>query len=162
MQPQTSAKKGNEAAETHRTDHFRAVLCVTRDHPLFFDRDCGHVHAICLMEAAQQTTIAIAHLFYGVPLDVESVQTECSAQFRSMATVDAPLLVEQSISGHVYRRGRLMRMQATVLIRQGNLERVRIAGTVLLLKKELLKYLEELSAAGDFNPALMQPTGSCS
>jgi hypothetical protein len=58
--PGTIAHSGRDAAPD-RMDHFRATLCINRDHPLFFDRDCGHVHAICLMEAAQQTTIAIAH-----------------------------------------------------------------------------------------------------
>jgi hypothetical protein len=150
-----------EDAASDRTDHFRAVLCINRDHPLFFDRDCGHVHAICFMEATQQTTMAIAHLFYGVPLHVECVLTECSAQFRSMANVGEPLIAEQTVSRHVYRRGRLVRVQTTVVIRQGNLERVRITGTIVLLKKDQLRYLEEragMGGAGNLGP--LQPIGS--
>jgi A-factor biosynthesis hotdog domain len=157
--PGTIAHSGRDAAPD-RMDHFRATLCINRDHPLFFDRDCGHVHAICLMEAAQQTTIAIAHLFYDVPLDVECVQTECSAQFRSIANIDDPLIAEQTMSGHVYRRGRLVKVQTAIVFRQGNLERVRIAGTIVLLKNEQLKYLEERASVGDL-PKL-QSSACCS
>ena len=161
VMPRAAAERGCEHAASERTDHFRAVLCIDRDHPLFFDRDCGHVHAICLMEATQQTTIAIAHLFYGVPLDVESVLTECSAQFRSVATIDDPLIAEQTMSGHAYRRGRLVRMQTEVVIRQGNLEKVRITGTIVLLRKDQLRYLEERASVGDpRNPELVQRAGS--
>ena len=99
------------------------------------------------MEATQQTTMAIAHLFYGVPLHVECVLTECSAQFRSMANVGEPLIAEQTMSRHVYRRGRLVRMQTAVVIRQGNLERVRITGTIVLLKDQL-RYLEARRLGG--------------
>jgi len=158
--PRAAAERCCEDAASERTDHFRAVLCIDRDHPLFFDRDCGHVHAICLMEAVQQTTIAIAHLFYRVPLDVESVLTECSAQFRSVATIDDPLIAEHTVSGHVYRRGRLVRMQTSVVMRQGNLERVRITGTIVLLRKDQLRYLEERASAGDpGKPELGQRAG---
>ena len=116
---------------------------INRKHLLWFEHDCGHVHGICLMEAAQQITFAIAHLFYGVPLDMEFAVTECSAQFHSMASVDDPLIAEQTMSGHVYRRGRLVRVQSAVVIRQGSLERVRITATVVLLNKDQLKYLEK-------------------
>ena len=158
--PPATAGRSAEDAASGRTDHFRAVLCINRDHPLFFDRDCGHVHAICFMEATQQTTMAIAHLFYGVPLHVECVLTECSAQFRSMANVGEPLIAEQTMSRHVYRRGRLVRMQTAVVIRQGNLERVRITGTIVLLKKDQLGYLEERAGMGDAgNLGPLQPIG---
>ena len=157
--PATGGRSAEDAA-SDRTDHFRAVLCINRDHPLFFDRECGHVHAICFMEATQQTTMAIAHLFYGVPLHVECVLTECSAQFRSMANVGEPLIAEQTMSRHVYRRGRLVRMQTAVVIRQGNLERVRITGTIVLLKKDQLRYLEERAGMGDAgNLGPVQPMG---
>jgi hypothetical protein len=161
--PATGGRNAEDAA-SDRTDHFRAVLCINRDHPLFFDRDYGHVHAICFMEATQQTTMAMAHLFYGVPLHVECVLTECSAQFRSMASIDDPLIAEQTASGHVYRRGRLVRMQTEVVIRQGNLERVRITGTMVLLKKDQLRYLEQRAAdpVDPPNPGVIQQTGSYS
>lgn len=145
-----------------RTDHFRVVLRIKRDHPLFFDRDRGHVHAICFMEAAQQSAMAVAHLFYGVPLDVEFVTTECSAQFLSVANIDDPLIADQTVSDHVYRRGRLIRMHTALVIRQGSLERARLAGTIILLKKQQLKYLEECASAADpAIPITLQPTGTC-
>jgi hypothetical protein len=82
-------------------------------------------------------------LFYGVPLDGEFVLTECSAQFRSVANVDDPLIAEVTTSDHAYRKGRLVRMQSAVVIRQGNLERARMSGTMVLLSKDQLKYLEQ-------------------
>jgi hypothetical protein len=164
VQPAPDAiPQGEKDGARDRTDHFRAVLCINRDHPLFFDRDRGHVHAICFMEAAQQTAMAVAHLFYGVPLDVEFVTTDCSAKFLSVANIDEPLIADQIVSAHVYRRGRLVRMHTTFVIRQGSLERVRLAGIIVLLKREQLKHLEErASTTYSFNPATIQPTGACS
>jgi hypothetical protein len=149
VQPPAKVKKGSEDAALERTDHFRGIPWVHRDHPLYFDRDRGHVHGIFLMEAAQQTVMATAHLFYGVPLDGEFVLTECSAQFRSVANMDDPLIAEVTMSDHVYRKGRLVRMQSAVVIRQGNLERARMSGTMVLLSKDQLKYLEQ-RAPGNF------------
>jgi hypothetical protein len=64
------------------------------------------------------------------------------------------------MSRHVYRRGRLVRMQTAVVIRQGNLERVRITGTIVLLKKDQLRYLEERAGIGDAgNLGPLQPIG---
>src|SRR5579859_6347661 len=59
----TQSVRSSLSVARDRTDHFRAVLCINRDHPLLFDRDRGHVHAICFMEAAQQAAMAVAHLF---------------------------------------------------------------------------------------------------
>jgi len=161
VQPPAGVTQREKAGAADRTDHFRAILRINRDHPLFFDRDCGHVHAICFMEAVQQTAMATAHLFYGVPLDVEFVLTECSAKFRSLADIEDPLIADQTMSAQVYRRGRLVRMHTAVVIRQGALERVRLAGTMLLLKKGQLKYLEERAGTADPpNPRLIEGTGS--
>ena len=88
------------------------------------------------------------------------MQTECSAQFRSIANIDDHLIAEQTMSGHVYRRGRLVKVQTGIVFRQGNLERVRIAGTIVLLKNEQLKYLEGRASVGDL-PKL-QSSARCS
>jgi hypothetical protein len=146
VQAAADTKHRQQNSASGGADHFRAFLCISREHLLPFERDCGHVHGICLMEAAQQITSAIAHLFYGVPLDMEFAVTDCSAHFSSMAGVDVPLIAEQAISGHVYRRGRLVRMRLSLVIRQGNLETVRMTATVVVLKKDQLKYLEERAA----------------
>src|SRR5262245_24275914 len=69
VQASADTKQREQNSASGGTDHFRAFLCISREHLLLFERDCGHVHGICLMEAAQQTTFAVAHLFYGVPLD---------------------------------------------------------------------------------------------
>jgi AICAR transformylase/IMP cyclohydrolase PurH len=113
------------------------------------------------MEAAQQTAIAVAHLFYGVPLDVEFVATDCSAKFLSVANIDEPLIADQTVSAHVYRRGRLVRMHTTLVIHQAGLERVRLAGTMVLLKREQLRHLEErASTTYPFNAVTIGPSGS--
>jgi hypothetical protein len=50
------------------------------------------------------------------------------------------------------------------VIRQGNIERVRITGTMVLLKKDQLRYLEQRAAdpADAPNPGVIQRTGSYS
>jgi hypothetical protein len=131
---------------TGRTDHFHGVLCVHRDHTFFFEHERAHVPGIYLIEAARQMSIAVAHMFYEVPFDLEFVMTECSAQFRNVANIDDPIIAEQALSRHVYRKGRLISYYPAVVIRQGNLEIARMSGTIVLLSKNQLKYLE---ARGD-------------
>lgn len=132
---------------TGRTDHFRGTLCVHRDHTFFFEHERAHVPGIYLIEGARQMSIAVAHMFYEVPFDVyEFVMTECSARFRNVANLADPLIAEQTLSKHVYRKGRLLSMYGVVVIRQNNLEIASLSGTIVLLNKNQLKYLE---ARGD-------------
>jgi hypothetical protein len=139
--PVESAPAGDGTSD--RTDHFRGVLCVRREHTFFFEHGRGHVPGLYLIEAARQFSIAIAHLFYKVPFDVEFVMTECTAQFRNVANLDDPLFAEQSTSDHVYRKGRLASVIALVVIRQRNLEIARMSGTIVLLSRNQLQYLEQ-------------------
>jgi hypothetical protein len=133
--------------KTDRTDHFRGELCVHRDHTFFFEHERAHVPGIYLIEGARQMSIAAAHMFYEVPFGVyEFVMTECSARFRNVANLVDPLIAEQTLSKHVYRKGRLLSMYGVVVIRQNNLEIASLSGTVVLLNKNQLKYLE---ARGD-------------
>jgi hypothetical protein len=130
-----------------RTDHFRGELCVHREHTFFFEHERAHVPGIYLIEGARQMSIAAAHMFYEVPFDVyEFVMTECSARFRNVANLVDPLIAEQTLSKHVYRKGRLLSMYGVVVIRQNNLEIASLSGTIVLLNKNQLKYLE---ARGD-------------
>jgi A-factor biosynthesis hotdog protein len=128
---------------TGRTDHFRGILCVHRGHTFFFEHERAHVPGIYLIEAARQMSIAAAHMFYEVPFDVyEFVMTECSARFRNVANIDDPLIAEQTLSRHVYRKGRLVSMYGVVVIRQGHLEIASLSGSIVLLSRNQLKYLE--------------------
>jgi hypothetical protein len=130
-----------------RTDHFRGVLCVHDNHPFFFERKgSGHVPALYLFEAIRQMSSAVAHMFYNVPIDSEVVVTESSAQFRNMATLHDPIIAEKTLSKHVYRKGRLVRMRMSVTIRQGTLEIARMSSNLVLLTREQLSCLEQRGA----------------
>jgi hypothetical protein len=129
-----------------RIDHFHGILCVHKDHPFFFEHERSHIPGLYLIEATRQMVIAIAHLFYKVPFDIEFVMTKCSADFHNVANLDDPLLAEERMSGHVYRKGRLTSMHSDILIRQRNLEVARLTGTIILLKKHQLQYLEQRGA----------------
>jgi len=131
-----------------RTDHFRGIVCVHPDHKFFFEHDGGHVSGLYLIEAARQMSVAITHVFYNVPLDIEFVMTECSAQFRNVANRDDPLLAQQTTSGHAYRKGRLVSMHSEIVIRQRGLEIARLSGTMILLNKHQLQYLEQRGGNG--------------
>jgi hypothetical protein len=139
-----SALEQNESKEaTGRTDHFRGILLVDESQVAFFESDCGHVPGLCLVDAAEQVSIAVAHMFYKVPFDIKFVITECSAQFRNVAKINDPLITEQTLTDHVYRKGRLASMRSSVVIRQGSLEIARMSGTLVFLDKQQLSYLEQ-------------------
>jgi hypothetical protein len=126
-----------------RTDHFHGVVRVHQGHKFFFEHDRSHISGLYLIEASRQMSIAVAHLFYQVSLDVEFVMTECSAQFSNVANLEDPLLAKQMMSGHVYRKGRLSSMHSEIVIRQRNVQVARLAGTMILLSKVQLQYLEQ-------------------
>jgi A-factor biosynthesis hotdog domain len=129
--------------EPGRTDHFRGILCVHDGHKFFFEHDAGHVSGLYMIEASRQMSIAVAHVFYKVPFDVEFVMTECSAQFRNVANREDPLLAEMTVSSHAYRKGRLSSVYSEIVIHQRGVEVARLAGTMILLSKQQLQYLEQ-------------------
>jgi hypothetical protein len=127
---------------TGRKDHFRGILYVHRDHTFFFEHERAHIPGMYLIEAIRQMSTAVAHMFYEVSFNLEFVMTECSAQFRNIANIDDPLIAEQTLSRLVYRKGRLVSMYGSTVIRQGNLEIAHMSGTMVFLSKSQLKYLE--------------------
>jgi hypothetical protein len=129
-----------------RTDHFHATLNVDPGRIEFFEHECGHIPGICLIDAAEQISVAIVHMFYKVPLEIKFVITECSAQFLNVAKISDPLVGHQTMCDHVYRKGRLVSMRSAVVIRQGQLVVARMSGTLVLLTKNQLAYLEQRSA----------------
>src|SRR5262249_15580143 len=133
----------DSAAAMDRTDHFCGVLCVHHNHPFFFGRESGHVPALYLFEAVRQMSSAVAHMFYNVPIDTDIAVTESWAQFRNMATLDDPIIAEKTLSKHVYRKGRLVRMNMSAIIRQGALEIARMSSKLVLLTKQQLSHLEQ-------------------
>jgi hypothetical protein len=142
VRPPDNCEEGNNGG-SNRTDHFRGLLCVHHNHPFFFERGSGHVPALYLFEAIRQMSSAVAHMFYNVPIESEVVVTESWAQFRNMATLDDPIIAEKTLSKHVYRKGRLLRMNMSVVIRQGALEIARMSSDLVLLSKQQLSYLEQ-------------------
>jgi hypothetical protein len=136
-------EEDDNAGAVNRTDHFRGVLCVHRNHPFFFERGSSHVPALYLFEAIRQMSSAVAHMFYNVPIESDIAVTESWAQFRNMATLDDPIIAEKTLSKHVYRKGRLVRMNMSVIIRQGTREIARMSSNLVLLTKQQLSYLEQ-------------------
>ena len=128
-----------------RTDHFHATLSIDSCRIAFFEHECGHVPGLCLIDAAEQISVAIAHIFYKVPLEIKFVITECSAQFLNVVKINESLVAHQTMRDHVYRRGRLVSMRSEVVIRQGELAVARMLGTLVLLTKTQLAYLEQRS-----------------
>jgi hypothetical protein len=141
--PDPAQPEQDDGTPSARSDHFRGILCVHKDHTFFFEHDRDHVPGLYLIEAARQMSIAIAHVFYKVSFDIEFVMTKSTAQFRNIANLDDPLLAEQTTSGHVYRKGRLTSLYSEVVIRQRGLEIARLSGTMILLNKHQLQYLEQ-------------------
>src|SRR5262249_16780067 len=111
-----------------RTDHFHATLSIDPGRIAFFEHECGHVPGLCLIDASEQISVAIAHMFYKVPLEIKFVITECSAQFLNVAKISDSLVARQAMCDHVYRRGRLVSMRSAVAFRQGELVVARMTG----------------------------------
>ena len=87
-------------------------------------------------------SVAVAHMFYGVPFGVEFVLTELAVAFRSMANIHDSLIAYNTMSRHVFRKGQLASMHSAGVIRQGDTEVARMSGTMILMDKNLLKRLE--------------------
>jgi len=131
-----------------RTDHFRGIVCVHPENKFFFEHDGGHVSGLYLIEVARQMSVAVTHMFYNVPLDIEFVMTECSAHFRNVANRDDPLIAQQTTSRHAYRRGRLVSLLSEIVIHQRGVEIARLSGAMILLHKHQLQYLERRGGRG--------------
>jgi hypothetical protein len=125
-----------------RRDHFEGRLCVQRGHRFFFEHPRDHVPGLYLIEAGRQMSVAVAHMFYGVPFGTEFVMTDLTVEFRNMANIHDPLTAHNVMSRHVYRKGQLMSMHSSGAIRQGGLDVARMAGTMVLMDPNLLKRLE--------------------
>jgi hypothetical protein len=139
-----SALEQNESNEvTGRIDHFQGMLLVDASQVPFFESDCDHVPGLSLIDASEQTSIAIVHMFYKVPFEIKFLITDSAAQFRNVAKINEPLFVEQTMTDHVYRRGRLVSMRTAIVIRQRSLEIARMSGTIVLLDRKQLSYLEQ-------------------
>lgn len=125
-----------------REDHFRGRLYIQREHDFFFEHARDHVPGLYLIEAGRQMSVAIAHMFYGVPFGTEFILTDLAVEFRSMATLDHPIIAHNMMSHHVFRKGRLASMRSGGVIRQGDADIARIAGTMVLMDKDMMKRLE--------------------
>jgi hypothetical protein len=132
-------------AASSRTDHFRGVICIHRDHAFFFEHERAHIPGLYLMEAIRQMSMAVAHKFYNVAFELEFVLTDCSARFHHVANVEDSIIAEQALSRFTYRKGRLTSMYGTTTVRQGHFEIARLSGTMVFLSKSQLKYLEARS-----------------
>jgi hypothetical protein len=121
-----------------RQDHFRGTLYIQRNYSFFFEHARVHVPGLYLIEAGRQMSVAVAHMFYGVPFGVEFIMTELNVEFRNMANVHDPLIAYNIMGRHVYRKGQLASMYSSGVIRQGELDIVRMSGTMVLTDKRLL------------------------
>ena len=140
------AEAGRSGDQSTRQDHFRGALYVQRTHRFFFEHARDHVPGLYLIEAGRQMSVAVAHMFYGVPFGVEFIMTELNVDFRNMANIHDPLLAYNTMSRHVFRKGQLASMYSAGVIRQGELDVARMSGTMVMMDKGLLKRLERRGA----------------
>ena len=140
------AEAGEGADQPAREDHFRGTLYVQRAHRFFFEHAREHVPGLYLIEAGRQMSVAVAHMFYGVPFGVEFIMTELNVDFRNMANIHDPLIAYNTMSRHVFRKGQLSSMYSAGVIRQGELDVARMSGTMVMMDKGLMKRLERRGA----------------
>lgn len=140
------SEAGDSGDPSAREDHFRGTLYVQQAHRFFFEHARDHVPGLYLIEAGRQMSVAVAHMFYGVPFGTEFIMTELNVDFRNMANIRDPLIAYNTMSRHVFRKGQLASMYSAGVIRQGELDVARMSGTMVMMDKGLLKRLERRGA----------------
>jgi 2-oxo-3-(phosphooxy)propyl 3-oxoalkanoate synthase len=91
-------------------DEHVAELAIDREHPYHFEHPQDHVPGMMLVEAGRQLAMAIAHIFYKVPLDAVFVLDEVTINFRRFAELSAPIYVHSKVREKQYRRDQLTSM----------------------------------------------------
>jgi hypothetical protein len=93
-------------------DEHVAELAIDAQHPYHFEHAQDHVPGMMLVEAGRQLAMAIAHLYYQVPLDAVFVLNEVSIAFNRFAELSMPIFVHSQVRDKVFRRDQLMAMSS--------------------------------------------------
>lgn len=99
-----------ERVSEARPDDLVAQLAIDLAHPYHFEHPQDHVPGMMLMEAGRQLALAVAHLFYEVPMDSVFVLQDVTVGFQHFAALDEPLFIYSTVREKEYRRGRLVAM----------------------------------------------------
>lgn len=83
-------------------------------HPYFFEHPLDHVPGLALIEAGRQCGLAVAHRFFGVPLEGYAFFIQdLHAHFTMFVELDAPLMGISVVTDARLKRGRLTSMGYT-------------------------------------------------
>ena len=93
-------------------DEHLAQLAIDTQHPYHFEHAQDHVPGMMLVEAGRQLAMAIAHIYYQVPLQVVFVLNEVSIAFSQFAELSAPIYVHSKVMDKSYRREQLVAMSS--------------------------------------------------
>jgi hypothetical protein len=95
-----------------RADEYFAELAIDREHPYHFEHRQDHVPGMMLIEAGRQLAMAIAHLYYQVPLGSVFVLNEVSIAFSRFAELGTPVHVHYRVRDKVFRREQLVALSS--------------------------------------------------
>lgn len=97
-----------------RAHVYAAQLGFPPDHPYFFEHPVDHVPGLALIEAGRQCGLAVAHRFYGVPLEGYAFFIQdLHAHFDSFAELEAPVFGLGLVEDVRMKRERLTQMRYT-------------------------------------------------
>jgi hypothetical protein len=91
--------------------HF-AELGIDSQHPYHFEHAQDHVPGMMLVEAGRQLAMAIAHLYFEVPLKSVFVINEVSITFHHFADLGRPIYIHSVVRDKAFRRDQLVAMSS--------------------------------------------------
>jgi hypothetical protein len=134
-------------AADHPDQHV-AELAIDDRHPYHFEHAQDHVPGMMLIEAGRQMAMAIAHLYYQVPLDVVFVLNEVSISFSRFAELGRPVFIHSTVADKVQRRDQLAAMSLGGDFIQGGEVLGSMSGRWTMLDRALIERLRR-RARGD-------------
>lgn len=135
-------------------DDLVAQLTLDQKHPYHFEHPQDHVPGMMLMEAGRQLALAVAHLFYDVPLDTVFILKHVTASFQRFAELEEPVFVYSWVREKEYRRNRLVSMRYEGEFIQGNEILGTMSGQWTMHDRRLMERVRRRGAQPDWPAAL--------
>lgn len=124
-----------------------AEVLQNTSHAFFYEHAKDHVPGLYLIEAARQFGIALAHLYYDVPLDRPFIMDDLHVRFFRFAETARPLFVIGHVHEKSYQDGHLAHMRTTATFVQDGMEVCAVEGNFLISDPEWYAKKRNLNAA---------------
>lgn len=128
-----------EKLENFESDSFLSYLLMENTHPYFFEHDYDHIPGMMIIEGGRQIGVAIAHMFYNVPLGKAFILNELNIRFGKYVEINKPLFTFSRVTNIKYRKGELLKMMHEGFFFQDNCEVAYMGGMWQMYDKKILE-----------------------